>query len=376
VVHLPSRLTRRGPTAARGAHGGLKAARGAWGGLKAAADGVARTAGILGTPLRAAGWPLWLVLGVGAALRLPALWRSPFGSDDALLFLEAARAAHERMLPATGIFNSLLALNMPLYTLLLLPFADHPLGMVALTVAANVAAVGGLYLFTARYFGRAPALLAGLLLATAPYDAWMSDFVWQQTLVIPLELATLASLYAGAVGGWRRWLAPHVVLLAALVQIYPVTASLAPLTLVGLVLARRTTRWRDAPLAMAGAAALYLPTVLFELASGGYDLPVYLGWLRAPKRLDGQALAAFAQALGPPAPGFLGPGTLYAAVAARLGWLTPVLLALWAGATLWLAARVARPPLQGAVGALRAARSGGTGGGPRAAARSSWRSAQ
>src|SRR5215469_18079437 len=77
-------------------------------------------------PLWVRQWQFWVVLGAAAILRLFSIGRSPFGSDDALLFLEASRAVHDHLLPGTGIYNSVLALNMPLYTFILLPFATNP----------------------------------------------------------------------------------------------------------------------------------------------------------------------------------------------------------------------------------------------------------
>src|SRR5512146_2100590 len=79
-----------------------------------------------GAPGWARQWQFWLTLAVGALLRLSWLGRSPFYSDSALLYLEVARAAHDHLPLGTGIYNSLLALNTPLYTLLLSPFANDP----------------------------------------------------------------------------------------------------------------------------------------------------------------------------------------------------------------------------------------------------------
>jgi hypothetical protein len=277
------------------------------------------------------------VFAVAAALRLAAIGRSPFDSDDALLFLEAARAARDHLLPGTGIYSSLLALNPPAYTFLLLPFALHPLGMAILTALANVAAVAGLYLFAARHLGRNAALVAGLFLATAPYDTWMSEFVWQQTIVIPLLLAALALAYEGAVRGRRWWLVPHAALALLAIQIYPLAAAFLLVTLVAMLLAWRTVRLGTLALVVLVAELLFLPTVLFELASGGYDLPIYAQWLAAPKHTDLAGFTALAQALGPQASDFFGSNTWYSSIAPGFAWLTPVIVALWLAATAWLA---------------------------------------
>ncbi len=303
---------------------------------------------------RTPGWArdggLWLTLAVAALLRIPPLARSPFTGDDALLLLEAARSVHDGLLPATGIFSSLLALNMPLYTWLLLPFAAHPLGMAMLTGVTNVAAVGALYLLGARYLSRTTGLIAGLLFGVATYPVWMSLFIWQQTLVPPFLLAVLWTLFLGAVDGKRHWLPIHTLLLAALIQIYPLTATLLPLTVVGMAFGWRVRHWDDLldlPLAALGPALIFTPTILFELASGGYDIRIYRAYLYTPAHVDGQVFELLRQAIGALPADYLGAGTPYAQVAPHFGWLGALLLALWAVSALWLFASLLFPRLAG-----------------------------
>ncbi len=294
-------------------------------------------------PAWARQWQFWAVLGTSAILRLFAIGRSPFGSDDALLFLEASRAIHDHLLPGTGIYNSVLALNMPLYSFITLPFATNPQAMSVVTALANIAAVAGWYVFVQRFFDRWAALIAGLLFATACYDTYMSLFVWQQTILAPLTVAFFWTAYRGALERGRHWLAPHVLVLAALIQIYPVMAALLPLTLIALWFGRRAITWADASVACVGTIVLYLPTLLFEVASHGYDLPIYAAYLRAPKQTDTQVFEALAQALGPRPADFFGVGTTYFQSADRFAWLTPALMALWLVSTLWLLCSLAAP---------------------------------
>ena len=288
-------------------------------------------------PAWAGQWQFWLVLGLASLLRVPPVARSPFSSDDALLFLEAARALRDHLLPGTGIFNSLLALNMPFYTWVLLPFALHPLGMAILTDAANILAVGGLYIFGARYFGRVAGFVAALLYATAMYPTWMSLFSWQQTLVPPFVVAAFFTLFLGAVDGKRHWLPFHVLILAALIQIYPLTATLLPLTLLGIWLGRHAIVWLvDLPLALIGPILVFLPTYLFEKASGGYDVQVYQQFLHAPAHVDTQVFSLLQQAIGALPATYLGTPTLYAETAPHFTWLGTLMMVLWAVSTLWL----------------------------------------
>jgi hypothetical protein len=282
-------------------------------------------------------WEFWLVLGFASLLRIPPLARSPFSSDDALLFLEAVRSIHDHLLPATSIFNSLLALNMPFYTWLLLPFATHPMGMAIVTDVADILSVAGFYLFGARYFGRIAGLVAGLLYATSMYPTWFSLFIWEPTVVPPLLLGIFFTLFLGAVDGKRHWLPFHVILLAALIQVYPLAATILPLTLVGIVLGWRAIHWLDIPLALAGSVLLFIPTYLFELASGGYDLQVYQQYLHTiPARIDLQVSDMLRQAIGALPGDYFGAGTLYARIGPSFTWLGTLLMVLWAASGLWL----------------------------------------
>jgi hypothetical protein len=291
-------------------------------------------------------WQFWLTLAVGAFLRLSWLGRSPFYSDSALLYLEAARAAHDHLLPGTGIYSSLLALNMPLYTLLLYPFANDPQRWTLVQAAANVAAVGLLYIWAERAFGRWAALAGGLLFATALYDTYMGGFVWQQCLLPPLVIGALYTLHLGMVERRRHWFIPHALLLAAAIQVHPITAALLPLSVVGLAMGWEAVTWYDFYLGVAGAVALYIPTTLFEVASHGYDLPIYVAYLAAPRVLDGQTVQQISAALGPRPWDWLGADTRYAAAARALPWLEPVMDGLVALSLGWLAVMGVWRPLR------------------------------
>lgn len=297
-------------------------------------SGLGRVAAHLPRPLRQ--WQFWLVLAIGAFLRLYWLGHSPFYYDSALLYVEAARAARDHLLPGTGIYSSLLALNMPLYTLFLYPFANDPQAWTLLQALANVAGVALLYLWAESAFGRWAALVAGLFFATALYDTYNSGYVWQQCLILPLVIGALYTLHLG-VTRRRHWFIPHALLLAAAIQVYPLSVAFLPLSLVGLALGWVAVTWYDFYIGMIGAVALFIPTLLFETASGAYDLPIYAAYLNAPRVLDGQALQQLSAALGPRPWDWLGAATPYARVALALNWFSPVIDALVALSLVWLA---------------------------------------
>jgi hypothetical protein len=287
-------------------------------------------------------WEFWAVLGLAAVLRLIAIPHAPFGSDPALSFLEVARSSHDHTLPVTGEYNSILALELPAYSFIILPFANHPFGVAVLTALANTAAVGLVYILGERYFGRKVALVASLLTATALYDTWMSEFLWPPTLTIPVTMAALYFLYRGAVARKRFWLGPHLILLAIAMQLHPITASLIPVTAVGIVLGWSALSVVDVALGALGSFVLFLPTIIFEHVSGGIDIPAYQQWLALPKVLDGQVFASLIESLGPRPAEYFGP-TPYVQVQPWFLWLKGCVGGLWLVATVWLIVYISLP---------------------------------
>jgi hypothetical protein len=289
-------------------------------------------------------WQFWLVLGLAAILRLVAISHSPFSSDAALSFLEVARSSHDHVLPVTGEYDSILALEPPAYSFIILPFANHPFAIALITALANTTAVGLTYVLGARYFGRTAGFVAGLLMATALYDTWMSEFLWPPTLTIPVTLAALYFLYRGAIARKRFWLGPHLILLSIAVQLHPITASLALVTLVAIIFGWPALGLADAALGVAGGVLLFLPTAAFEYASGGIDLAAYRHWLALPKTLDGQVIGSLVESLGPRPADYFGP-TVYTHVALWFAWLNGAIGTLWLIAAMLLLARILVPVL-------------------------------
>ncbi|HEX9068205.1 MAG TPA: glycosyltransferase family 39 protein, partial [Ktedonobacterales bacterium] len=240
-------------------------------------------------------------------------------------------------------YSSLLALNPPVYTWLVMPFADHPWVLVVLTVIASCVAVGLTYLLAERLFSRRVALITGLLYATATYPLWMSTFIWQQTALPLFTVAALWLVWLGVAEQRKGWLIPHVALVAALAQLYPLMLSLLALTALGWLFARRAIRWLEIVGAALVAAVITAPTVLFEIASHGLDMPAYQRYVFAAKSLDGQVFSAIFAAISPLDAYFIGPSTLYAVTEPWLHILVVVMPLLWALSTLWLASRVVRP---------------------------------
>jgi hypothetical protein len=296
-------------------------------------------------PVRVRQWQFWVVLGLASVLRLIGIAHSPFSSDAALSFLEVARASHDHTLPVTGEYDSILALELPAYSFIIMLFANHPLGIAIVTALANSGAVGLTYILGERYLGRSVGFVAGLLMATALYDTWMSEFLWPPTLTIPVTLAALAFLYRGAVARKRWWLGPHLILLSIAVQLHPIAASLVPVTVVGILLGWSALSMADAALGVAGSFALFLPTIVFESVSGGIDVPAYRQWLALPKVFDGRVFGALLEGIGPRPAGYFGP-TLYTRVEPWFSWLHGGVGALWLIATAWVLVAIALPSVR------------------------------
>ena len=287
-------------------------------------------------------WQFWVVLGLAAVLRLVGIAHSPFGLDPALAFLEVARSSHDHVLPVTGMYASILVLSLPAYAYIILPFANHPFDMALITALANIAGVTGVYILGEHYFSRQAGFVAGLLMATGLYDTWMSEFLWQPTLIIPVTVAALYFLYRGAVARKRFWVGPHLILLTIAIQVHPIAASLVPLTVVGIVLGWSTLTFGDAVLGVAGSILLLLPTMVFEVVSGGIDVPAYRHWLSQPKVLDGQVIVSYIDGLGPRPADYFGP-TSYTAIQPDFLWLGATVAILSLLGFIWLSMRVILP---------------------------------
>lgn len=316
-------------------------------------------------------WGLWLALSLALVLRLWHLEQSQFFDDQAELMALAHQAVVSGALPVTGILSSIRTLNPPLSIYLLLPvalFTSNPFPSLVALALWNALGVALLYLFALRYAGRTAAILAALLFACASAPVSYSRFLWQQNYLPPV-LAVWALTWLAALQGERRrpWLALHVAALLVGILLHPTVAFLIPITLLTLLLARnRPRRWEYAT--AAGIAVLLLaPTVVWELVSHGFDLPLLARYLGAPKTHDLEVFYRLYVALGAPvdqlAPlkpraGLLGqlrlltdapqttiftPGSLYAALGPLWVMLAAALFLLAALGWLVLTARVAGP---------------------------------
>ncbi|MCA9971719.1 MAG: hypothetical protein KC425_15950, partial [Anaerolineales bacterium] len=196
---------------------------------------------------RHADWLILLaVMLLAGIVRLGWPGLTEFKADEARLLALAYEMADGRF-ASRGISSSVGFPNFPLSVwLYAIPAAlwRHPLSATLFTGLLNTLAVGGCYLFTRRYWGRAAAVTAALLLAVSPWAILFSRKIWAQNL-LPLVVMGWGGSAALAFGeGRRRLVALHLLLLAAAVQIHLAAAALLPATAVLLLLYRRRVDWR------------------------------------------------------------------------------------------------------------------------------------
>lgn len=275
------------------------------------------------------------------AAALPRLWRlgqTVFLDDQSALLALGRSALAHYALPATGIRSSIGTLNFPASIYVLLPFAvlPDPFWAALATALANVAAVGLLFLVVKRYAGRRTALFAALLYATAPWAVYFSRFAWQQNLLAPVVVLFFWTACLGVVERRRGWLPWNLLLGAVAVQLHPSAAPLFALTLAALWLTRHRLSRRELLLGAAALALPFLPTVLWELATGGSDIAAYAAFGAQSSVVDGQVFRTLLTVLTPPDHARFDASTPYAGLFDLFGWARVALVALYVAAAGWL----------------------------------------
>lgn len=281
----------------------------------------------------------WIPIVLAAAvLRLWQIARSPFTIDSAGIYTIAQDAVAHHALPATGIVSSIWTFCQPASIYLYLPFAlmRDPVFGAAATAIANVAAVALTYFFARRYLGLGPAIIGSLLFAVSGWPVEYSRFIWQQNLLPALVLWCVLLLAAPLTGGRTRWLAWILPVWGVMLQLHPSTLAFGGLIVLVWVLAPASVRLKDALIGGAGLALVFVPTLLWEISSGFFDLHAVLAYAHHPSTLDLAAVHQFlaVASLPPWSP------AMYQALPVKI-----LIYALVAGALLYLAARVLRPLL-------------------------------
>ncbi|HEY4222232.1 MAG TPA: glycosyltransferase family 39 protein, partial [Myxococcota bacterium] len=222
-----------------------------------------------------------LVLGavvflIALALRLALLHTARFGGDEALFFGIGLDIVDGKHLPLLGtqITDGQGRLPGPAFLYLMalpLLIARAPEAQYAFTEVLGAVTVGVFWHAMRRPFGEVGAAFAALLLALSPWSALYADRTWNPN-VLPLfvALGLLAALRVRE-DPRSRWLCALVPLCAVMPQLH----MSAPVAWAGLVVVAwpALARRRDIPrrhiaLALALAAALYVPLAIHEIATG------------------------------------------------------------------------------------------------------------
>ena len=288
-------------------------------------------------------WDLLLVLAAAALPRLIWLDQASFLGDQANLLALARSALAHGALPATSLHASIGPLHPPASIYFLLPFAalGDPFWPTLATALANTAAVALLYVVTDRGLGRAAAMCAALLYATAAWPVYYSRFVWQPALLAPAAILCFGATCRGVIERRPGRIVWGVVWWAVAALIHPSAAPLLAVPAVGALFMWRSIRPRHVILAALALAVLLMPTLLWEIASRGSDLALYSAYAAQPSRLDLSVLGVLLAGLTPPDPRYFGAATLYAHVYPLVAWLAPILVALYLFGLGWLALSVA-----------------------------------
>lgn len=218
------------------------------------------------------------VLVIGAFLRLFQIDATQFWNDSAGTYNLAYDVAALHGIPVTGIHSSIGSFTppVPVYIYLLPALLGSPtLGNVE-TALAIVATIAVTYYICRRYLNQTIGLIAALLFSVSMGSIEFSRFIWQPSLQAPFTVLLIAAVLAGVAGKRRGWFAWALPFLGLAIQMHPVTAALFVLILLGWLLAPETVRLRDLLIGVAVTIALYIPTLIFEIMSGFYDIRVFL----------------------------------------------------------------------------------------------------
>jgi hypothetical protein len=243
---------------------------------------------------RALDWPLYSILGISAFLHFFRIPTTEFDFDQANLFQLAHDAIAHGLIPLSSNQASIGVLQAPFFIYTLLPAAAlsaNPLGG-AITVALfSTIATVLVYCFTYRYFGRLPAIIAGLLNVTAYVPLKYARAIWQPDILPFFMILFLFAIFRGAVERRKGWFVPAIALMAITYQLHPSSiVGVGTLLAITLIVAPTTVRWREIFLAAGILILLFFPYTLLEITNHFADIKGLLAFAHLPAHNDIQAL--------------------------------------------------------------------------------------
>lgn len=278
------------------------------------------------------------VLVLGGFLRTWRLDTSEFLMDGAGTAMLGRAVIDLHSLPITGTNSSIgsFAPPFPVYAYILPLVLGGPELGTLFTGLYCTAAIAVTYWLCRRYLNPTIGLIAALLFAVSWGPNTYGRYIWQPNLQTPLVVWLVVLLFAGVAGRGKGWLAWALPVWALLLQAHPVTAALGPLLVAAWLLAPQTVRWRDVIIGSAAFAALFVPTVVFELTSHFFDLQAYRRVAANVPVISGAVFRQFFSISGLPSVGPWASAPGYHALS--IAWDGALFCGL-----LYVAARVLRP---------------------------------
>ena len=218
--------------------------------------------------------PLWwqsrefyLIALLAIILRFYRIDTAQYMTDQNTFYSMAHDALAHGLWPISANRASTGALIPPLFVyVMMIPaaFTSNPIAGNILMALCNVAAVLLTYMFVRRYYGRLAGAISALLYATAVNVIIFSRDIWQPDLLPLFAILLMFMLFRGVVEGKRYWFLPAVLLIGAMYQFHSTAIYLFAPLLVAVVLAYKTIRWRELPLATIALLLLYAPYIYLE----------------------------------------------------------------------------------------------------------------
>jgi len=172
--------------------------------------------------------------------------------------------------------------------------------MVLAFAAANIAAIVIAFAICRRYFGARSGVVAAVLLGFNVYAIGSSRAIWNPYLLPLVSALLLLAVLRVVVEMEWRWLPVVALCLSLMLQLH-LTAGIHVLALLPVFLAvpslRRPPR-RQLAMAVAGAAAVFLPLALYEVHSGFANLRAIVAGIRGVAGAGTPALANVLVLLG------------------------------------------------------------------------------
>ena len=274
---------------------------------------------------------LYLLLLITLFLHFAYIQTFEFDDDQVSLLRMAHDAIHYGIIPAVSNVASINIAHPPgtIY-LYMIPelFTANPLAANIFVAICTTIAIFLTYFFVYRYYGRAAAIAATLLYATATRPLLYARFIWQPNLMPPFVILFMFTLFEGVVKRRKGWIFPALVLFGILYQMHPTAILLAAPLCVAFILAPETFRWRDIGLAFVCLLIIFSPYLLYEYLTKFVDVTTVLTLSKQPSHFDSQALYFYRLFLSPGDQNANYPGALLTRVSHKLSWLGYVSLFL------------------------------------------------